>query len=322
VLLAPVFILLLLAAVLGPAARWLVFSSRALAPKLERLDPVRGLQRMFSVRSLVELLKAIAKVLLVGAITLLLLCVLRGELATMAMQSLEPAIRHAVTLIAWSAIALSASTLLIAAVDVPFQLFDHARKLRMTVQQVRDELKESEGRPEVKSRFASCAPARAQPHDGGRAEGRCRDHQPHALRGGSALRRRSRRRAMLLGCERPSLKIPRDVEAHGVPVVAHRASARSGSPPRSDRDPGGFHPWRRCWPTCFTCAITVAVADPRPCCRTSCPSPRAWTSRASGARRVARSPTERFCCAGKGYHSAGASRMNSDTGRRSRPDGG
>ena len=86
-MLAPVFILLLLAAVLGPAALggW-VFSTSALAPKFERLDPVRGLQRMFSVRSLVELLKAIAKVLLVGAITVLLLWTLRGELAAMAMQ--------------------------------------------------------------------------------------------------------------------------------------------------------------------------------------------------------------------------------------------
>ncbi len=153
-LLAPVFILLLLAAVLGPAALggW-IFSTRSLVPKFERLDPVRGLQRMFSARSLVELLKAIAKVLLVGAITLLLLWALRGELAAMAMQPLEPAIHHAVTMLGWSALALSASTLLIAAVDVPFQLFDHAQKLRMTMQQVRDEMKESEGRPEVKSRI-------------------------------------------------------------------------------------------------------------------------------------------------------------------------
>ncbi|MBP6382229.1 MAG: flagellar type III secretion system protein FlhB [Pseudomonadales bacterium] len=230
-LMAPVLILLLLAAVLGPAALggW-VFSTRALAPKLERLDPVRGLQRMFSVRSLVELLKAIAKVLLVGAITLLLLWGLRGELATMAMQSLEPAIRHAVTLIAWSAIALSASTLLIAAVDVPFQLFDHARKLRMTVQQVRDELKESEGRPEVKSRirqlqrqFARSRMMAAVPT----ADVVITNPTHYAV----ALRYDAGRAAapMLLakGSDLVALKIREIAEANGVPVVSSPRLARA-----------------------------------------------------------------------------------------------
>jgi flagellar biosynthetic protein FlhB len=84
---------------------------------------------------------------------LLLLWSLRGDVIAMAQEPLESAIHHASYLVLWSALALSASTLLIAAVDVPFQLFDHAGKLRMTMQQVRDELKESEGRPEVKSRI-------------------------------------------------------------------------------------------------------------------------------------------------------------------------
>jgi flagellar biosynthetic protein FlhB len=152
--LVPVFGLLLVAALLAPAALggWL-FSVKPLAPRFERLDPVAGLGRMFSIRSLVELLKAIAKVGVVGAIALLLLLVMRDELQAMAREPLEPAIRHALWILGWSALALSASTLLIAAVDVPFQLFDHAQKLRMTTQQVRDELKETEGRPEIKSRI-------------------------------------------------------------------------------------------------------------------------------------------------------------------------
>jgi len=153
-MLLPVFLLLLAAAVLGPSALggW-VFSARSLNPRLERLDPLRGLQRMFSVRALVELLKGVAKVLVVGAVAALLVWSLRHDLVAMSAQPLEPALRHAVVVVGWSGIALSASTLLIAAVDVPFQLFDHGRKLRMTTQQVRDELKETEGRPEIKSRI-------------------------------------------------------------------------------------------------------------------------------------------------------------------------
>jgi len=230
-MLAPVLILLLLAAALGPAALggW-IFSTRSLAPKLERLDPVRGLQRMFSLRSLVELLKAIAKVLLVGGVALVLLWALRGELATMAMQPLEPAIRHAVTLLGWSALALSASTLLIAAVDVPFQLFDHAQKMRMTMQQVRDELKESEGRPEVKSRirqlqrqFARSRMMAAVP----KADVVITNPTHYAV----ALRYDAGRAAapMLLakGTDLLALKIREVAEANGVPVVNSPRLARA-----------------------------------------------------------------------------------------------
>lgn len=150
----PVFLLLMASALLGPAALggWL-FSSKALAPKAERLDPVRGLQRMVSLRALVELAKAAAKVLLVGAVAVLLLWHLRPQLFAIGFEPAGPAIVHALRLVGQAALVLSASTLLIAAVDVPFQLFDHARKLRMTTQQVRDEIKETEGRPEVKSRI-------------------------------------------------------------------------------------------------------------------------------------------------------------------------
>ena len=152
--LAPIFIALTVAALAAPAALggWM-FSAKPMAPRFERLDPLAGLQRMFSVRSLVELLKAVAKLVVVGGATLLLLWSLRGEVLAMAREPLLPAVSHAVSLIVWSTLILSASTLLIAAVDVPFQLFDHAGKLRMTTQQVRDEMKESEGRPEVKSRI-------------------------------------------------------------------------------------------------------------------------------------------------------------------------
>lgn len=153
-MITPIFLLLAVAALLAPSALggWL-FSAKALVPKLERLSPLKGLARMFSLRSLVELLKAVAKVLLVGSIAVLLLWLLRADLSSMAVQPLEPALRHSLRVLGWSALALSASTLLIAAVDVPFQIFDHAKKLRMSTQQIRDEMKETEGKPEIKSRI-------------------------------------------------------------------------------------------------------------------------------------------------------------------------
>jgi flagellar biosynthesis protein FlhB len=152
--LAPVFAMLLAAALAAPSVLggWL-FSTKALAPNLQRIDPVAGLQRMFSVNSLVELLKAIAKVLVVAAFAVLFLKIYQGELHGLAQESVRPATGHAMLLLGWGALALSASTLLIAAVDVPYQMFEHAKKMRMTLQQIRDEMKETEGRPEIKNRI-------------------------------------------------------------------------------------------------------------------------------------------------------------------------
>lgn len=152
--LAPTLALLLVVALAAPAALggWM-FSAKPLMPKWERLDPLAGIARMFSVRSLIELLKAIAKVLVVGGAAVWLLWWLEADLMGLAAEAMEPAMAHSVAIVVWSSLALSASTLLIAVVDVPFQLFDHAKKLRMTNQQVRDEMKETEGRPEVKSRI-------------------------------------------------------------------------------------------------------------------------------------------------------------------------
>jgi flagellar biosynthesis protein FlhB len=151
--LAPMFITLMVAAFVGPIALggWLV-SSKALMPKLNRMDPIAGLKRMFSIKSVVELLKAIGKVGVILTMAILMLEALRPQLLGLATEALVPAIRHALWLAILSAIVLSASTVLIAVIDVPFQLWDHAKKLRMSMQDIKDEYKDTEGKPEVKSR--------------------------------------------------------------------------------------------------------------------------------------------------------------------------
>lgn len=148
-----ILVLLMLAGVVGSLGLggWL-FSTKPLLPKLTRLNPIEGLKRMFSTRALVELFKAIAKFLVVSLIAILILLRMKDELLAIGQESLESAIIHALWITAWSAIGMAASTILIAAVDVPFQIFDNAKKLRMTRQQVKDEFKDSEGKPEVKSR--------------------------------------------------------------------------------------------------------------------------------------------------------------------------
>jgi flagellar biosynthetic protein FlhB len=128
-------------------------SAEAMAPKLSKLNPLKGLQRMFSLKGLMELVKALAKFTLVGGATALLLWYTLGEYLLLHEMELQQAALYLGSLIGWSVILISSTLILVAAIDVPFQLWDHKRQLKMTRQEVRDELKETDGRPEVKSRI-------------------------------------------------------------------------------------------------------------------------------------------------------------------------
>ena len=152
--LMPLLAILLLAATLGPIALggWL-FSTKALMPKFNRMDPIEGIKRMFSIKSLVELGKAVAKVVLMLILTLILLKALQGDLKSLSYQSVANGVGHSVAIAAWVAIALSAATILIALIDVPFQIWDHTKKLRMSFQDIKDEMKDTDGKPEVKSKI-------------------------------------------------------------------------------------------------------------------------------------------------------------------------
>jgi flagellar biosynthetic protein FlhB len=151
---APLFLALLIASIVGPISLggWL-FSAKAMAPKMSRMDPLAGLKRMFSAKSLVELLKALAKFILVLAVALAVLSANVDDLLAMAHEPLEMAILHAAQVVGWSALWMACGLVLIAAVDVPFQLWDNKQKMMMTKQEVRDEYKDSEGKPEVKQRI-------------------------------------------------------------------------------------------------------------------------------------------------------------------------
>jgi len=152
--LAGVFGVLLIAALVGPIALggW-NFSGQSIAPKGSRIDPLAGIKRMFSLKALIELFKAIAKFSLVGGFAILILWNIRGDLLALATFEARPAINAALDIIIWVFMALSAVLILVAVVDVPYQLYDYTEKMKMTLQEVKDELKNTEGKPEVKGRI-------------------------------------------------------------------------------------------------------------------------------------------------------------------------
>ncbi|CAE6908613.1 MULTISPECIES: flagellar biosynthesis protein FlhB [Pseudomonas] len=150
----PLLLVLLVASILGPIALggWL-FSAKAMAPKVSRMNPGPGLKRMFSAKALIELLKALAKFSIVLVVALAVLKSNEQELLKIVHEPLEGAIKHAINIVGWSALWMSCGLVLITLVDVPFQLWDNKQKLMMTKQEVRDEYKDSEGKPEVKQRI-------------------------------------------------------------------------------------------------------------------------------------------------------------------------
>lgn len=152
--LVPYLVLVLIAAFVGPLGLggWL-FSGKAAMPKFSRLNPLQGLKRMFSLKSLVELLKAIAKVALVGGIAILFLKAWTPDLLQIGLQPIETAMAHSALTVGWAFLVLASALIIIAAVDVPYQVFDFNKNMRMTKQQVKDEYKDTEGKPEVKGRI-------------------------------------------------------------------------------------------------------------------------------------------------------------------------
>lgn len=153
---SPLLGLLLLAAVLPPffLNAW-VFAPKALVPDFKRMDPIAGFGRMFSWNSLMELGKAILKAALVGGVAALLIWGEREEIFGLFGESLETALAHAGRLIVFSFLLLVAALILVVAADVPFQLWQYFDKLKMTKEEVKQEMKEMMGDPHIKGRIRS-----------------------------------------------------------------------------------------------------------------------------------------------------------------------
>jgi flagellar biosynthetic protein FlhB len=150
----PLLVTLFIAGIAGSIALggWLI-SGKAIAPKFSRMSPLKGLKRMFSMKSLVELVKAVAKVSLVLFFAIILLRVQTDALLKIGDQATIPAMINSADIIGWTFFLLSCTMIIIAMLDVPFQIYDHTKNLRMTKQELKDEFKDTEGKPEVKGRI-------------------------------------------------------------------------------------------------------------------------------------------------------------------------
>lgn len=154
IILSPFFVLMVIASLAGPLVMGGAnFSWSAISFKLEKINPLTGLKRIFSVQGLMELLKAILKVLIISGCAYLFKNIYMDDVLGLSFHPVDEAAARASTLLVWELVFLSISMILVAGFDVPFQLWNHTRQLKMTLQEVKDEAKETDGRPEVKSKI-------------------------------------------------------------------------------------------------------------------------------------------------------------------------
>lgn len=150
---APLAGLLLIVAVASPVliGGW-IFSAKAMAPNFGRMNPIKGLGNLVSKNSAVELIKAIAKTIVVATVAYVVVSRDMEPILSLSTQPLKSGIADVSHILLMAFLSIVSALVVIAAIDVPYQLYHYAEKLKMTKEEIRQESKESEGNPEIKAR--------------------------------------------------------------------------------------------------------------------------------------------------------------------------
>ncbi|MDR2364539.1 MAG: flagellar type III secretion system protein FlhB [Zoogloeaceae bacterium] len=153
---SPLVLALIVAALIPPFVlnAW-VFSTKALTPSLSRMNPIAGIGRMFSWNSLMELAKAVLKAGLIGGVAVLLIWREWQDIFGLLAQPLESGLATTGRLLTFTFLILVATMSIIVAADVPFQIWQYYDRLKMTKDEVKQEMKEMDGDPMVKGRIRS-----------------------------------------------------------------------------------------------------------------------------------------------------------------------
>ncbi|HID4047336.1 TPA: flagellar biosynthesis protein FlhB [Pluralibacter gergoviae] len=161
--LTPLIVGVVIVALLGPMMLGgLLFSTKSLAFKFDKLNPLPGIKRMFSAQTAAELVKAILKSVLVGCVAGTFVWSHWPEMMRLIAESPLTAMGNALNMVGLCALLVALGVIPMVAFDVFFQLFSHLKKLRMSRQDIRDEFKQSEGDPHVKGRIRQMQRAAAR----------------------------------------------------------------------------------------------------------------------------------------------------------------
>jgi len=227
----PILGLMLIVAIGSPLAQhgW-VISAESLKPKWSKISPAAGFKRLFSMRGVVELVKSLIKMGIVGTVAVLAVAPSLAGLEQWVGQDGEDILSTAMAISARLLVGVAAAMILIAILDFGYQFWEHHKSMRMTKQEVRDEGKQQEGDPHVKSKIRAL---RVQ-----RARRRMMAAVPSAdvvvtnpTHYAVALRydqdRMSAPRVVAKGVDQVALRIRQVAEEHGVPLVENPPLARA-----------------------------------------------------------------------------------------------
>lgn len=151
---APLALVIVIVAIAAPIliGGW-VFSGKAFIPQFGRLNPIKGLGNIVSKNAAVELVKSIAKTLLVATVAYIVISHDIQPILSLSLMPLKTGISQVSDLMLMGFLSIVSALVFIAAIDVPYQLYHYANKLKMTKEEVRQESKESEGNPEIKAKI-------------------------------------------------------------------------------------------------------------------------------------------------------------------------
>ncbi len=150
----PLFILMMITVILASSILGgFNFSSESIRPKLTKLNPIKGLKKIFGVKGVIELVKSILKIGLMGSIAIYFLWAANNEILGLSEELFPGAFIHAMKLITWQFLLVTMAMIVVAMIDVPYQIWSNTRQLKMTKQEVKDESKNSDGNPEIKAKI-------------------------------------------------------------------------------------------------------------------------------------------------------------------------
>ncbi len=150
----PIFLLTVLIAFLAAGVMGgYIISLKSIAPKASKLNPLSGFKRMFGTKAVVDLSKALSKFVLVAGVLYLVVNDNFANLLQLGFMELEPALQEAGRIIGFGTVLVTLTLIVAAAIDIPYQLYVFNKQMKMTKKEVKDELKDTEGRPEVKAQI-------------------------------------------------------------------------------------------------------------------------------------------------------------------------
>ena len=152
--LIPFFILMFITAILSNAILGgFNFSAEAITPKASKINPIKGLKKIIGIKGLIELVKSIFKIGLMGGIAVFFLWQAKNEIYGLSEEPFPGAFVHAMELISWQFLLVALGMIIVAMIDVPYQIWSNLRQLKMTKQEVKDESKNTDGNPEIKGQI-------------------------------------------------------------------------------------------------------------------------------------------------------------------------